>query len=88
MGRGSKTRYRITPRIVVSARGDHLGFSRLDAGSNLTPTWEANVTRFEADAGYYIQRNLLARFAIQRNDRNGGRIHQRTYLSGQLSYWF
>ena len=88
LGTWVEGRYRITPRVVVSARADHLGFSRLDAGSNLTPTWDANVTRVEADAGYYIQRNLLARFAIQRNDRNGGRVHQRTYVSGQLSYWF
>jgi hypothetical protein len=88
LGAWAEGRYRITPRIVVSARVDHLGFSRLEAGTNLTPTWDANVTRVEADAGYYIQRNLLARFAVQRNDRDGGRVHQRTYFSGQLSYWF
>jgi hypothetical protein len=81
-------RYRLTPRIVVSARADRLGFSRLDIGRNLTPTWDANVSRLEADAGYYIQRNLLVRFAVQYNDRDGGRVHHRTYLSGQIAYWF
>ena len=72
----------------MSGRADRLGFSRIEAGQNLTPTWDANVTRLEADAGYYIQRNLVARFAVQHNDRDGGRVHHRTYCSGQLAYWF
>jgi hypothetical protein len=83
-----EARYRVTPRIVLSGRADRLGFSRLDVGPNLTPTWDANVTRLEADAGYYIQRNLVARFAVQHNDRDGGRVRHRTYFSGQLAYWF
>lgn len=81
-------RYRVTPRIVLSGRADRLGFSRVQAGQNLTPTWDANVWRVEADAGYYIQRNLLARFAVQYNDRDGGRVRTRTYFSGQVAYWF
>jgi hypothetical protein len=81
-------RYRVTPRIVFSARADRLGFSRIDAGQDLDPTWDADVWRVEADAGYYIQRNLVARIAVQRNDRNGGRVRTRTYVSGQLAYWF
>jgi hypothetical protein len=88
LGTWVEARYRVTPRIVVSGRADRLGFSRLDVGPNLTPTWDANVTRVEADAGYYIQRNLVARFAVQRNDRDGGRVRRRTYVSGQLAYWF
>jgi hypothetical protein len=88
LGLWVEARYRVTPRIVVSGRADRLAFSRLDVGNNLTPTWEANVTRIEADAGYYVQRNLLARFAVQYNDRDGGRVRQRTYFSGQLAYWF
>lgn len=88
LGTWIEGRYRITPRIVVSARADRLGFSRLDVGPNLRPTWDANVTRVEADAGYYIQRNLVARFAVQLNDRDGGRVHHRTYFAGQLAYWF
>jgi hypothetical protein len=88
LGTWVEARYRLTPRIVVSGRADRLGFSRLDVGPNLTPTWDADVTRLEADAGYYIQRNLVARFAVQYNDRDGGRVRQRTYFSGQLAYWF
>jgi hypothetical protein len=81
-------RYRLTPRIVVSGRADRLTFSRLDAGPKLSPTWDANVTRVEVDAGYYLQRNLMARLAVQYNDRDGGRVHHRTYCSGQIAYWF
>jgi hypothetical protein len=81
-------RYRITPRIVVSGRADRLSFSRLDIGPGFAPTWDANVTRLETDAGFYIQRNLMARVAVQYNDRDGGRVHHRTYVSGQISYWF
>lgn len=81
-------RYRLTPRIMVSGRADRLTFSRLDVAPNLSPTWDANVTRVEVDAGYYIQRNLMARLAVQYNDRNGGRVHHRTYFSGQIAYWF
>jgi hypothetical protein len=54
----------------------------------LTPTWDAPVTRVEGDTGYYIRRNLVARFAVQYNDRDGGRVHHRAYYSGQLAYWF
>ena len=78
----------MTPRIVVSGRADRLSFSRLDVGPNLTRTWDANVWRVEADAGYYIQRNLVVRFAVQHNDRDGGRVRKRTYYSGQVAYWF
>ncbi len=81
-------RYRLTPRIIVSARVDHLGFSDLVTGSDIQRTWDANVNRIEADAGYYLRRNLVARFAVQHNDRNGGRERKRTYFAGQLAYWF
>jgi predicted porin len=81
-------RYRLTPRIMVSGRADRLTFSRVDVAPNLSPTWDANVTRVEVDGGYYIQRNLMARLAVQYNDRNGGRVHHRTYFSGQIAYWF
>jgi hypothetical protein len=81
-------RYRVTPRIVLSGRADRLGFSRVHAGQNLEPTWDGDVWRVEADAGYYIQRNLVARLAVQYNDREGGRVRTRTYISGQLAYWF
>ncbi len=81
-------RYRLTPRIMVSGRADRLTFSRVDVAPHLSPTWDANVTRVEVDAGYYLQRNLMARVAVQYNDRKGGRVHHRTYCSGQIAYWF
>jgi hypothetical protein len=40
------------------------------------------------DTGYYILRNLVARLAVQYNSRDGGRVRERTYFSGQLAYWF
>jgi hypothetical protein len=88
LGVWAEARFRVTPRIVLSGRADRLAFSRLDIGPNLTPTWDANVTRLEADAGYYIQRNLVVRVAVQHNDRDGGRVRHHTYVSGQIAYWF
>jgi hypothetical protein len=88
LGTWIEGRYRLTPRIYVAARVDRLGFSRLEVSTGLTPTWDAPVTRVEGDTGYYIRRNLVARFAVQYNDRDGGRVHHRTFYSGQLAYWF
>jgi hypothetical protein len=83
-----EARYRVTPRIVLAARADRLAFSKVEVTADLRPTWDANVWRVEGDVGYYIQRNLVARLVVQRNERDGGRVRQRTYVSGQLAYWF
>jgi hypothetical protein len=88
LGMWVEGRYRISPRVVVSTRLDHLGFSRLLVAPGLSPTWDAPVTRIEADAGYYLQRNLILRMAVQHNERDGGRVRSRTYFSGQVAYWF
>jgi predicted porin len=88
LGAWVEGRYRLTPRIVLAARADHLGFSTLKFDDGPPRTWDAPVTRYEADAGYYFQRNLVARFAAQYNNRPGGRDRTRTYFSGQLAYWF
>jgi hypothetical protein len=80
-------RYKLTPRITAGFRADHLGFSRIAAGDTLM-TWEAPMNRVEAAVGYAVQRNLTARIAVQRNDRDAGRVRARTYVSGQLAYWF
>jgi hypothetical protein len=88
LGSWIEGRYRLSPRIFVAGRADHLGFSRIDLGPGLTPTWDAPVSRYEVDAGYYIQRNLVARVAVQNNQRDGGRVRHRTYFSGQLAFWF
>jgi hypothetical protein len=84
-------RYRLTPRLFVAARGDRIGFSRITGSAVFpgTPTpWDAPVERVEAAAGYYLQRNLIAQWAVQRNAREAGRVRRRTYLAGQLTYWF
>jgi hypothetical protein len=88
LGSWVEGRYRLTPRIFVAARADHLGFSRIEVGPALTPTWDAPLRRVEVDAGYYFQRNLVARIAVQHNDRDGGRVRHRTYFSGQIAFWF
>jgi len=46
------------------------------------------VRRLESAVGYYIQRNFVLRGSVQANWRDGGRDRSRTYLSGQLVYWF
>jgi hypothetical protein len=80
-------RYRVTPRIFVAARADRLGFSKL-SGTILRLPWDAPVQRLEWGMGYYAQRNLVLRATVQQNWRDGGRVRRRTYLSGQLAYWF
>jgi len=84
-------RYRFMPRLFGALRVDTLSFTKV-AGQRLfegQPTeWDAPVSRVELGGGVNIQRNLTARLVVQRNWRDGGRVHDRTYVSGQLSYWF
>ena len=61
---------------------------RGDASGEPPLPWDAPVTRVEAGVGYYLQRNLVVRATAQRNWRDGGRVHDRTFLSAQLAYWF
>ncbi|MFN7915080.1 MAG: hypothetical protein U0Q55_07050 [Vicinamibacterales bacterium] len=80
-------RYRLTPRLHVAARADHLGFNRI-TGATRTATWEAPVARWELGTGYAVQRNLQVRAAFQHNWRDGGRVRRMTALATQLLYWF
>ncbi len=86
-----ETRYRINPRFFAAGRLDGLTFSRVRGerrfNGQLT-TWDAPVTRVEVGGGLYIQRNLTLRAVVQGNWRDGGRVHDRTYVSGELAYWF
>ena len=84
-------RYRFGPRYFAAARADRLTFSRI-RGARLfngawTP-WDAPVTRVELGGGLYLRRTLTARAVVQRNWRDGGRVRARTFVSGQLAYWF
>lgn len=81
-------RYRITPRVYVAARADRLGFSTITGSSGVRTPWDAPVTRLEAGAGYLLQRNLVLRATLQHNQRDGGRVEERTYLSTQVAWWF
>lgn len=80
-------RYKLTPRIHVAARFDHVGFNTV-SGPLRTGTWEAPVTRWEAGTGYALQRNVQLRASVQRNWRDGGRVRKMTAVSTQLLYWF
>jgi hypothetical protein len=70
---------------------DRLTFSRIRGqrlfGGAPTP-WDAPVQRVEAGGGVYLRRNLIARAVLQWNERDAGLVHKRTFVSGQLSYWF
>jgi hypothetical protein len=83
-------RYRVSPRVYLAGRADHLGFSRL-AGTLFDgrPTsWDAPVSRASAAVGVYLRRNLVGRVEYQYNWRDGGRPRERGLASTQILYWF
>ena len=83
-------RYRLSPRIYLAGRVDHLGFSRITGtlfGGRPT-SWDAPVTRAQIGAGYYVRRNIVARAEYQYNWRDGGRPRERGLASAQILYWF
>jgi hypothetical protein len=83
-------RYRLSPRIYVAGRVDHLGFSRLTGTlfGGQPETWDAPVTRIEAGGGYLLRRNVMAKAVYQHNWRDGGRPTTRHFISVELMYWF
>jgi hypothetical protein len=85
-----ETRYRFTPRLFAAARLDGLTFSRItgELFQGVPTTWDAPVGRIEVGGGVYIQRNLIVRTVVQRNWRDGGLVHNRTFVSGQIAFWF
>lgn len=82
-----EARWRVRPRWFIAGRADRLTFSTLRAGG-VDTAWDAPVTRVEAGGGWYFQRNLVAKIVAQHNWRDGGRIRQRTFVAGQLLFWF
>lgn len=80
-------RYKLTPRLHVAARLEHLGFSEV-TGATRTATWDAPVTRWETGAGYAVQRNTQVRVSFQHHSRDGGRVREMTAVAGQILYWF
>jgi hypothetical protein len=80
-------RYTFAPGWYGAARVDHLGFNRI-ASATQADEWDAPTTRVEIGAGYYVQRNLIAKTSLQFNRRDGGRITGSQLLGVQLLYWF
>jgi hypothetical protein len=86
-----ETRYRFTPRLYAAGRVDRLTFSKIEGArffDGVPTSWDAPVTRLEIGGGISLQRNLTLRAVVQRDWRDGGRERKKTYVSGQLSYWF
>jgi hypothetical protein len=84
-------RYRLTPRLYVAARGEYLGFSKIQAGveyDNQRVSWDGPVTRAEIGAGYSIQRNVRLKLAYQYDWREAGTTRRRGALATQIGYWF
>jgi hypothetical protein len=84
---GVEGRYAFQPGMYAAARADHLAFNRID-GSTQRLAWDAPVTRVEVGAGYYVQRNVIARVSFQVNRRDGGRIRASELVAGQVLFWF
>lgn len=82
-----ETRVRLHPRVFVAGRIDRLDFSRVQSGA-VMQTWDAPISRIEAAGGWYFRRNLMGKMALQRNWRDGGRERERSFVSGQLLFWF
>ena len=82
-----EARWRVRPRWFIAGRADRLTFSTLRA-NGVDTAWDAPVTRVEAGGGWYFQRNLVAKLVAQHNWRDGGRVRERTFVSGQLLFWF
>lgn len=85
-----EARVRLTPRFYLAARADRLAFSHVTGRSpaERRDTWDAGVRRVEAGAGYSLLRTLILRAAVQANQRDGGRVTERTYVASQVSWWF
>ena len=83
-------RYRVTPADCPVRRAPTGWRSRASRpGRNLAPTWDAPASRASRPTpATTFSATSSARFAVQHNDRDGGRVRQRTYFSGQLAYWF
>jgi hypothetical protein len=79
--------YRIVPGLYAAARAGRLGFSQL-TGSTGTMSWDAPVTRVETGLGYSLRRNLVLKAVWQRNRRDGGTVRHRSFVAGQVMWWF
>ena len=80
-------RYKLTPRIFVAARVDHLGFSECSRHAGAAAVGRARHPR-RGGGGYSLQRNLTARVGVQQQ-RPRRRARPRAHLlAAQLVFWF
>lgn len=84
---GVEGRLTVVPGLYGAGRAEHLAFNRV-AGSSRTIAWEAPVSRLEIGAGYYLQRNLVAKLSVQHNWRDGTRVSHARFIATQLLFWF
>jgi hypothetical protein len=81
-----EARYRPFPRWQVGARVERLAFGRLPGSS--AATWDADVDRIEAVAGFRVSRRIEVRGGWQHNWRDGGRIRDRGLPVLAILGWF
>lgn len=80
-------RYKIAAGWYVALRGERIDFNEI-RGSRGRDTWDAEIWRVEAGAGYSIRRNITLKGTWQRNRRDGGRVQHDDLIAAQVVYWF
>ena len=81
-------RYRITPRWSLAGRYDRLAFGAAAADATTPRSWDAPVCRIEATVGVRMLRSMDLRVGWQQNWRDGGRVRNHGFPTGQVIYWF
>jgi len=82
-----EAKIRLRPGIYAAARADRLWFSQL-SGSSGANTWDADVTRVEAGAGWTFHRGFLLKASVMAHWRDGGRITREQLGALQIVAWF
>ena len=80
-------RYKLAPGLYVAARYDRMLFSRIETSQG-SMTWDADLWRVEAGAGYSVRRNVLLKGSWQYNRRDGGRTTTANLAAAQVVLWF
>jgi hypothetical protein len=80
-------RYKLAPGLYVAARYDRMLFSHIQSSRGVT-TWDADLWRAEAGAGYSLRRNVILKGSYQYNRRDGGRVKSGNLAAAQVLLWF
>jgi hypothetical protein len=80
-------RYRLQPGLTVAGRFDRMGFNTIQ-GTYTTAPWDAPVWRIETGVAYALTRHLIARFSVQHDQRDRGRVLRSTLAAVQGTLWF